>query len=192
MTSQSLSKTTHSSIGGQEYWFEYSCRNYRIFSIRGQEDWFHFFRRNYSKCLQLTIEMAYASFMLPERCILEQLWYFYASIEVMIFYASRGMHFYVSSYASKSWSITIILRLSQKAIFQYVNPFTMKPYVDINTRISLYIQNTNKRITTKYEHTARQETSGDIHCTSCWKGRGEFSYTSSTYYKRNWIPETKN
>ena len=41
--------------------------------------------------------------MLPERS-----WYFNAP---------REIHFYVASYASKSWIVTIILRLSQKVIF---------------------------------------------------------------------------
>ena len=46
----------------------------------------------------------------------------------------------------------IILRFSPKAISQYVIPFTMKHFVDIKTLYPfIYILNTNKTITTKYD-----------------------------------------
>ena len=62
------------------------------------------------------------------------------------------MNFYVSSYASKSWIIMIILRFSPKAISQYVIPFTMKHFFDIKTLYPfIYILNTNETITTKYD-----------------------------------------
>ena len=68
------------------------------------------------------------------------------------------MHFYVYSYASKLWIVESILHLSQKEIFQYVNPFTLKHYVGIKTwTFSIY--NANKQATTKYDtHPNRKPT----------------------------------
>ena len=87
--------------------------------------WFHLLCSNYRRYVQLTIEMVYTSFMLPERSVLAQLWYFNACRDNMIFLCFHRDAFYVSSYASKSWIVPIILRLSQKSIFHYVNPFNM-------------------------------------------------------------------
>ena len=61
------------------------------------------------------------------------------------------MHLFVSSYDSKSKIVTIILCLSQKPIIQYLKPFTLKNYIDNNSLPPfIYIHNTNKQITTKY------------------------------------------
>ena len=106
---------------------------------------------NYRKCLQFTIEIAYTSFIIPERSIMSQLWYLILLERLWYFMLPyRYIFLYLLMLLNHKF-VTIISCFSQKLIFHYVNPFTLKHYVDIETLPTfISIHDTNKHITTKY------------------------------------------
>ena len=185
MISWSLSKTTHLSIGGQEDWFEYGCRNYNICWIWGQEYWFHFFvgftGDVFSWQLKLRtillffrndqfwhdydilcFQRDYDIFMLPERCILMYILMLINRKLLQLFYASHKNWFFIMLILSL-WSIMLILILCPLLFI-----FTIR----ISELLKIMIHNP-------------QETSGDIFWKSCWKGGCRCSYTSGTDPERN-------
>ena len=130
VTSWSLSKMTHRSIGGQEDWFKYGRRNYRICSIGGQEDRFHFSATIMGDVFNLLLKLRtllvcfqkdrfwhnYDIFMLPERCIFMYLLMLLNRELFRLFCAYIKKRFF-SMLIPSLWNIMLILTLGLFFLF---------------------------------------------------------------------------